>query len=236
MYNMPQKLTAEFLGTFALVFFGEGAACALQSIHETGGGFVLVAVALAHGLALATMIYSLGHVSGGHFNPAVTIGFWVTKRQNTIDTLSYWAAQILGAVAASFLLKALVPADPWHLVAGGALDALRDFPSIASMAIEAVGTFFMVLVIFATLGPATPGEESSLNRGSYAGFATGLVYFLGIVVAGPFSGGALNPARAIGPALASTHWHGHGVYWVGPLAGGFLAGLLFDSIFLRKSV
>src|SRR5882757_593354 len=107
MYNTPQKLSAEFLGTFALVFFGEGAACALQSIHESGGGFVLFAVALAHGLALATMIYALGHISGGHFNPAVTIGYWVTKRQTTIDTLSYWAAQIAGAVVAAFLLKAL---------------------------------------------------------------------------------------------------------------------------------
>ena len=235
MYNTPQKLSAEFLGTFALVFFGEGAACALQSIHESGGGFVLFAVALAHGLALATMIYALGHISGGHFNPAVTIGYWVTKRQNTIDTLSYWAAQLGGAVVAAFLLKVILPIDAWRDIAGGTPDALRDFPRLSAMILEAVATFFMVLVIFATTRRSDTDDDSDSPR-SLAGFAVGLVYFLGILIAGPFSGGALNPARAFGSALASTHWHVHGVYWVGPLAGGFLAGLLFDSLFLRKSV
>ena len=96
MYNTPQKLTAEFLGTFALVFFGAGAICADQYLRSTGG-IGLLAIAFAHGLAFAIMVSALGHVSGGHFNPAITIGFWVTKRLNTLDVILYWAAQLTGA-------------------------------------------------------------------------------------------------------------------------------------------
>ena len=93
MFSTPQKLTAEFIGTFALVFFGEGAFCAFAFLHEPLGTS-LFAIALAHGLAIALMISALGHISGGHFNPAVTIGFWVTKRVTTIEAISYWAAQV----------------------------------------------------------------------------------------------------------------------------------------------
>ncbi len=107
MYNLTQKLTAEFLGTFALVFFGAGAVCVdFQLRSNSTGGIGLLAIALAPALAAAILISALGHISGGHFNPAVTIGFWVTKRVNTLDALSYWGAQLLGASAAAFLLKA----------------------------------------------------------------------------------------------------------------------------------
>ena len=93
MYTNTQKLAAEFLGTFALVFFGAGAICADQFLHGAGG-VGLIGVALAHGLALAIMISALGHISGGHFNPAVTIGYWVTRRLNTVDVILYWIAQL----------------------------------------------------------------------------------------------------------------------------------------------
>lgn len=228
MYNLAQKLTAEFLGTFALVFFGEGAACAFQYTHgalDTG----LFAVALAHGLAIAIMVSALGHISGGHFNPAVTIGFWVTKRLNTMDTVAYWAAQLAGAIVAAFFLKAVIPEEAWRAVALGTPDLARDFPRWAGMSLEAVATFFLVLTVF-----ATAVDEKGAFR-SIAGFGIGLVIALGIIVLGPFTGGALNPARAFGPALAATHWANHGVYWVGPLAGGFVAGLLYDSLYLKKA-
>lgn len=227
MYNTPQKLTAEFLGTFALVFFGEGTACALQSLHDTSSP-ALIGVALAHGLALAVMILALGHISGGHFNPAVTIAYWVTKRQNTIDTLTYWAAQIAGAVAAAFLLKAVIPDETWRLVSLGTPEMAREFPRLSAMILEAVATMFVVLVVFATT------VDNHTSDRPLASFGTGLTFSLGMIVAGPFSGGALNPARAFGPALASTHWINQGVYWVGPLAGGFIAGLLYDSLYLKK--
>src|SRR5499433_4021016 len=104
MYNLAQKLIAEFLGTFALIFFGAGAICTDRYL-QASGGIGLFAIALAHGLAIAIMVSALGHISGGHFNPAITIGLWVTKRVNTLDALSYWGAQLFGATAAAFLLK-----------------------------------------------------------------------------------------------------------------------------------
>ena len=100
MYSIPQKLTAEFIGTFALIFFGAGSICADQFLHGAGG-LGLFGIAAAHGLAIAIMVSALGHISGGHFNPAITIGFWVTKRVSTLDVILYWAAQLAGATAAA---------------------------------------------------------------------------------------------------------------------------------------
>jgi aquaporin Z len=228
MYTNTQKLAAEFLGTFALVFFGAGAICADQFLHGAGGAGLL-GVALAHGLALAIMISALGHISGGHFNPAVTIGYWVTRRLNTIDVILYWIAQLAGAIAAAFLLKAIIPEDTWRAVALGTPQFARDFPRWAGMALEATTTFFLVLTVFAT----TLDDRGTFR--SIAGFGTGLMYALGVLVAGPFTGGALNPARAFGPALAATHWANHGVFWVGPLAGGFAAALLYDFLYLKRA-
>ena len=227
MYNLTQKLVAEFLGTFALVFFGAGAICVDFHLRSTGGIGVL-AIALAHGLAIAIMVSALAHISGGHFNPAITIGFWVTRRLSTLDSLAYWGAQLLGAAAAAFLLKLVMPEEVVTNTFLGTPELMRDFPRWSGMALEAVTTFFLVLVVF-----ATAVDESGTFR-SIAGFAIGLTITLGILVAGPFTGGALNPARAFGPALASGHWLNWGIYWVGPLGGGFIAGLLYDSLFLRK--
>jgi len=229
MYSIPQKLTAEFIGTFALVFFGEGAICADQFLHGAGS-LGLFGIALAHGLAIAIMVSALGHISGGHFNPAVTIGFWVTKRVSTLDVALYWIAQLAGAVVAAFVLKAVIPEETWRAVALGTPELVRDFSRLSGIVLEAVTTFFLVLVVF-----ATAVDDKGTFR-SIAGFGIGLTITLGIMVAGPFTGAALNPARAFGPALAANHWASQGVYWVGPLAGGFLAGLLYDSLFLKKPV
>jgi MIP family channel proteins len=228
MYNIPQKLTAEFLGTFVLVFFGAGAICADQFLHGAGG-LGLLGIAAAQGLAIAVMFCAFAQVSGGHFNPAVTIGFWVTKRVSTLDVVLYWIAQIAGAIAAAFLLKTIIPEDTWRAVALGTPELIRDLPRLSAMILEAIGTFFLVLVIF-----ATSVDEHQATARSVAGFAIGLTFALGVMVAYPFTGGALNPARALGPALASSHWANWGVFWVGPLAGGFLAGLLYDSLYLKK--
>src|SRR4029077_10491465 len=187
--------------------------------HATGG-IGLLAIALAHGLAIGLMVSAMGHISGGHFNPAVSIGLWVTKRISTLDTILYWAAQLAGATAAAFLLKVVVPEETWRAVSLGTPALARDFPVWAGMSLEAVTTFFLVWMVF-----ATAVDEKGVFK-SIAGFGIGLSITLGILVAGPLTGAALNPARAFGPALAATHWAHQGVYWVGPLAGGFLAGLL----------
>jgi MIP family channel proteins len=229
MYTTFQKFAAEFLGTFALVFFGAGAICADRYL-QSSGGIGLLGIALAHGLAMAIMVSALGHVSGGHFNPAISIGFWVTKRIGTLEVFLYWAAQILGGVAAAFLLKAIIPEETWRAVALGTPELVRDFSRLSAMVLEAVASFFLVLVFFATSVDARGTFQS------IAGFGIGLTVTLGILVIAPFTGGAMNPARAFGPALASTHWTNWGVYWIGPLAGGFLAGLLYDTLYLKKAV
>jgi glycerol uptake facilitator-like aquaporin len=162
-------------------------------------------------------------------SPVGTIGFWVTKRVSTVDVLIYWAAQLAGAAAAAFLLKAIVPEETWRAVALGTPALVRDFSVGHGIVLEAITTFFLVLVVF-----ATAVDEKGTFR-SIAGFGIGLTITLGILVAGPFTGAALNPARSFGPALASSHWANWGVYWVGPLAGGFIAGLLYDSLYLKKS-
>ena len=229
MYTPFQKFAAEFLGTFALVFFGAGAVCADRYL-QSSGGIGLLGVALASGLAMAIMVSALGHISGGHFNPAISIGFWVTRRIGTMEAFLYWAAQILGGIVAAFLLKAIIPQETWRAVALGTPELVRDFSTPSALVLEAVTSFFLVLVFF-----ATSVDERGAFR-SIAGFGIGLTVTLGILVIAPFTGAAMNPARAFGPALASNHWTNWGVYWIGPLAGGFLAGLLYDTLYLKKPV
>jgi len=229
MYKLPQKLVAEFIGTFTLIFIGVGSICADQYLTAAGkSGIGLLGIAVAYGLAMGIMVTAMGHISGGHYNPAITIGFWVTRRLSTFQTIFYWAAQLLGAAAAAYMIKAIVSDTVWQPVALGTPALATDFTRTHAMALEAVGTFFLVLVVFATLVDA----KGAFNK--IAGFAIGLTITVDILVAGPFTGVAMNPARAFGPALASNHWANHGVYWLGPLIGGVIAGFLYDRIFLRE--
>ncbi|MBZ5698731.1 MAG: aquaporin [Acidobacteriia bacterium] len=228
MYRKPQKLLAEFIGTFALIFFGAGSICADQFLRAGGqAGVGLLGIALAHGLAIGILVTSLGHISGGHFNPAVTIGFWVTRKLSTFDTLAYWVAQLAGAVAAAYLLRRL-PFDVWAAVQLGTPDLTRGITRTNGMIFEGIMTFFLVFVVFAT----AVDPRGAFNK--IAGFAIGLTLTMSVLFGGPFTGAALNPARAFGPALAANHWTNHGVYWIGPLAGGVAAGWLYDTLFLTK--
>ena len=230
MYNLPQKLAAEFVGTFVLIFIGAGSICADQFLKAANqGGVGLFGIAVAHGLAVAIMVSAIGHISGGHINPAVTIGVWVTRRMAHSEALLYWIAQLAGGVAAAYLLRAIVPEDTWRAVHLGTPVLARDFSRIAGIITEAVMTFFLVFVVFAT----AVDERGAFAK--IAGFAIGLTITMDILMGGPFTGASMNPARSFGPALAARHWPAHGVYWVGPLLGGVLAGWLYDSLFLRKS-
>jgi MIP family channel proteins len=230
MYSKPQKLAAEFVGTFALIFFGVGSICADQFIHASTNGqsnLGLLGIALAHGLAIGIMVTSLGHISGGHFNPAVTIGIWVTRRISTFEALAYWVAQLAGGTAAALILRRL-PVDVWGPVQLGTPDLAIGITRANGIIFEAVMTFFLVFVVFAT----AVDEKGAFNK--IAGFAIGLSITMGALFGGPFTGAALNPARAFGPALASNHWNNHSVYWLGPLLGGLVAGWLYDTLFLGK--
>jgi len=230
MYSKPQKFLAEFVGTFALIFFGAGSICADQLLKSTNQGSLgLLGIAVAHGLAIGIMVSAVGHISGGHLNPAVTIGFWVTRRISTFGALLYWVSQLAGAIAAAYLLRAVIPDDTWRAVALGTPDLARDFSRTAGMVVEGVMTFFLVFVVFATAAD----ERGAF--GKIAGFAIGLTVTMDILMGGPLTGAAMNPARAFGPALAAQHWVNHGVYWVGPLLGGVVGGWLYDTLYLKKA-
>jgi len=230
VYSLGQKLFVEFTGTFTLVLAGAGCICADQYLRANGQSNVgLLAIASASGLAMGVMVSAVGHVSGGHFNPAITAGFWVTRRLGTMKALFYWIAQLLGALAAAFLLITVIPESVWRPVVLGTPDlvAITDFTRMHAMILEAVLTFILVFVFFATM---VDGKSLS-NR--LAGLPIGLTVTVGILIGYPFTGAAMNPARAFGPALVARHWSNHGVYWVGPLFGGVLAGVVYDRFFLR---
>jgi aquaporin Z len=228
--KLHQKLVAEFIGTFMLIFIGAGSICTDQFLRAGGGaGIGLLGIAVAHGLAVAIAVSAIGHISGGHINPAVTIAFWATKKMGTFETLAYWFAQLGGGIVAAFLLRVTIPEEVWRAVALGTPALARDFTVANGIILEAVMTFFLVFVVFAT------AADPQGAFGKVAGFAIGLTVTMDILVGGPFTGAAMNPARAFGPALAARAWAQHGVYWVGPLLGGVLAGALYNTLYLRKS-
>ena len=227
MYNTGQKLVAEFIGTFTLLLFGVGSICFAQQAGAGGPG--LLGIAFAHGLGIGVMVAAVGHISGGHFNPAVTVAFWVTRRQGTVEALLYWIAQLLGAAAASFLITRFFVEDVWRRATLGVPALAADVTPIVGIVIEAVLTFLLVFVIFGT------AADKDSAFGKLAPFAIGLTITGDILAGGVLTGAAMNPARAFGPALVGHYWANQAVYWVGPLAGGIAAGSLYSALLMRKS-
>jgi MIP family channel proteins len=211
---------AEFLGTFTLCFIGQGAICSLT----LAGHAELLPIAVAHGLALVVMISAFGATSGGHFNPAVTFGFLVTGKQSAASAAKYWISQLLGAVVASWLLTLCYPASVWQSVRLGAAAVSPEISPLIAMVIELVLTFFLVTVVW---GTAVDSRAPKIG-----GFGIGLTVLMDILVGGPLTGAAMNPARAFGAALVSGAWGPHWVWWVGPLAGGALAALIYRNLVL----
>src|SRR5271168_4846880 len=147
MYNTGQKLIAEFMGTFALLFFGVGSICAALKAGPSGPG--MLGIAVAHGLGYGLFVAAVGHISGGHFNPAVSAAFWVTRRLGTVDLLLYWLAQLAGASAASFLITQFYLEDVWRRGLS-AIALSSDVTPVLGIVIEAVITFLLVFVFFGT--------------------------------------------------------------------------------------
>jgi len=227
MHNLGQKLLAEFLGTFFWLFWGCGSICAAQQAGAGGPG--LVGIALAQGLAVALMTAALGHISGGHFNPAVTSAFWVTRRMGSFEALLYAAAQLAGGAGGAYVISKFYLEDVWRRAALGTPVLSADVSPVLGMVVEAVLTFFLVLVVFGTVA------DKGSAHGRLAPFAIGLTITGNMLACGALTGAAMNPARAFGPALVGHYWLNQSVYWIGPIAGGIAAGSLYSALLRRKA-
>jgi MIP family channel proteins len=216
-----RALLAELCGTFWFFFIGAGSIITVAS--GSGGG--LLDVALAHGITLAIAIAVFGGISGGHFNPAVTFGLALAGKHPWARVPTYWAAQLVGGLVAGFALRyvfdfAIVAIDKTHLgtpALGGTITPLT------AIAVEAVLTLFLVWAVYGTaVSPLAP---------KIAGFGIGLTVMTDILLGGPLTGAAMNPARWFGTAVPAGFFDNWYVYWIGPLLGAAVAGLSIRYVF-----
>jgi aquaporin Z len=224
MPSLPRRVAAEALGTFALVFIGAAVVVVNGGFPNSGIG--LLGIALAHAVVLSVMITSTMTISGGHLNPAVTLSLLAVRRIDPVSAAAYVVTQLVAAVAGAFLVKALLPPH----VANATLVGVPVIASSVSLGkaigIELVLTFFLVSAVFGTaVSPDAP---------RVGGFGIGLVLLFDILVGGPLTGAAMNPARAFGPALVAGSWIGQLVYWIGPILGGILAAFLWEFVLLPR--
>lgn len=206
---------AEFIGAFTLIFIGGGAGIV--------SGNDIVAVALANGLAIGIMVTNLAHISGGHFNPAITLGFLATRRISARLAIVYWISQLAGAVAAAGILRWFFRRDQFL----AAVPHAAAFGAGKGVVLELIMTFFLVWAVFATA--VDP-------RGAFkaiAGLAIGLTITIDVFVGGPLTGAAMNPARAFGPQVVGNFWGEGWIYYVGPAAGALIAALGYEYLYLR---
>jgi MIP family channel proteins len=221
MPSLLRRSLAEAVGTFAFVFIG---VASVVGKNAPGASYGLLGIALAHAVALAVMITATMAISGGHLNPAVTVGLLVARRTSARTALAYIPAQLIGAVLGALAVKLLFPPAAIR-------NSLLGTPALAgtiqlaqAIGIETLLTFFLVSAVF---GTCVNSEAPKVG-----GFGVGLVLVFDILVGGPLTGAAMNPARAFGPALVAGQWVAHIVYWIGPLLGGILAALLWEHVLL----
>src|SRR6266571_5148800 len=230
-YDQLRRGFAEFVGTFAFVFVGAGSVLTVGKVflpaingpqaQDIYGGLTLV------GVALGIMVSAVGHISGGHFNPAITLGFLVTRRIAPSLAVVYWSMQLAAATAAAGLLRWLFAEPPRQLTKLGAPTLGSGIDHWQGLVIEIVLTFFLVWVVFATA--VDPGGTFK----SIAGLAIGLTITLDVLMGGPLTGAAMNPARAFGPELLQREWSNAWVWYAGPFAGAVLAALAYEWLYLR---
>lgn len=219
--NMTRRATAEFFGTLWLVFGGCGAAVLAAAFPALGIGFL--GVAFAFGLTVLTMAYAVGHISGGHFNPAVTIGLWAGGRFKAADVLPYVIAQVIGAIIAAAILYVIASGKPGWIPDGFASNGYGDlspgkYGLVACFVGEVVATFFFLFVII--------GSTSTGAAVGFAGIPIGLCLTLIHLVMIPVTNTSVNPARSTGPALfaGAPYIHQLWLFWLAPIIGAALAG------------
>jgi aquaporin TIP len=221
MEDLKRPIVAEFVGTFALVFVG---GATIMNGYIAKSSVPLIDIALAYGLIMALLVTATLRFSG-HLNPAVTVGVAVAGRLSPSVAVVYVASQCAGGVFAALALKALFPAAAAQAARLGGQWVAPDVTTGAAVALEAVATFLLVFVFFGTVvDPRGP---------RVGGFAVGLTVTADILAIGPLTGASMNPARSFGPALVSGNFEGHMIYWIGPILGGIVAGLLYEWTLLR---
>lgn len=213
-----QSWAGELVGTFGFVTIAAGAGIVAAGGIADLGTF---GVAAANGIGLAVMVTAFFAISGGHFNPAVTLSALVGRKINPIDALGYVACQILGALGAGLTLRVVFEEAAWRPARLGAPGLTVS--TGRGLLVEAVFTFLLVIVIW-----GTAIDERGPRVG---GFAIGLTVFVGVLAVGPLTGGAFNPARYLGPAAVADDLGDWWVYFVGPGIGGLVGGLLYPTLF-----
>jgi MIP family channel proteins len=215
-----KKSLAEFIGTFTLVFAGCGS---IMVAERFPGTISSSAIPVIFGLAVAVMIYAVGHISGAHFNPAVTLAFAAARHFPFEGVLAYWAAQFAGAFTAMGVLIALLPAGQ---IFGATLPRVAFWPALSW---EIILTFFLMFVIVAV-------ATDTRAVGTMAGAAIGGTVMLAAWVGGPVTGASMNPARSLAPAFFAGRLDVMGIYILGPCLGAVLAALLYEAIRLNPSI
>jgi len=231
--TLGKRATAEFLGTFWLVFGGCGAAVLDAAFPNLGIGFV--GVALAFGLTVLTGVYGLGHISGGHFNPAVSLGLAVGKRFPMSDLIPYWIAQVVGAVAAAGVLFIIASGKPGFSLAGGFASngygehSPGGYSLMACLVAEVVLTMFFLLIIMGATDRRAPAGFAAIA----IGLGLTLIHLIGI----PVTTLSVNPARSTGPAIFVGGWaiQQLWLFWVAPLIGGALGGAIYNGVFAEDA-
>ena len=220
---MKRNFIAEFVGTFALVFIGGGAIMMASHTNNPAG---LLSVALAHGVILAVMVSAAMNVSGGHFNPAVTIGLLVARRITPTVAGIHIVAQLVGALVAAYALKATFPSALFAATNGGGQMLSVDITQTQGILLELIATFFLMFVIY--------GTAVNADAPKIGGLAIGLTIAADILAIGPLTGASMNPARSFGPAIASGVYDGLiVVYFVGPIIGAIAAAMVWEFGILK---
>ena len=230
----PRNWLAEAISTFALVFFGPLAVILAASVF--GDGLTIegiIMISLAHGAAVAFMVYAFGHISGAHINPAVTIPMMITRKIGIADGIGYIVFQIIGAIVATGTLVALFPEIGKSVFWGahGGPSELLGGSMMSGLVVEIVLTFFLVTVIFMT------AVHKKAPKSVYGAVIGGMIFLLHLVGV-PLTGASMNPARSLSPTLFSGDaglWEVQWLYWVGPIVGGIIAGVIMNYIYVNKA-
>ena len=227
----PRNWFAEAIATYALVFFGP--LSIILSVVAFGDGLSIesiIMISLGHGAVIGLMVYAFGHISGAHINPAVTIPMMITKKISVQDGIGYIIFQLIGAIVAALTLKAILPELGAKVNFGtqGGPSELLNSSIIAGVTVEIILTFFLVTVIFLTaVHKKAPAGIHGISIG-------GMVFLLHIVGV-PLTGASMNPARTFGPAVVSGFWELHWLYWLAPIVGGIIAGVIMNYVFVNKA-